>query len=169
MSNLLLGASAIAIAIASPISAANWDARVGGFGEYLVGYSNSSVENLGGEDFDGIDVKQDFEIIFLPSITLDNSLKIGANIQLEGNSDTDSIDESFLFIRGNFGEVLLGSENSAGYLMHYEAPNVLILNPRDLGDFIAYSGDVGVMETRTATPRSTLTIARYLRCGCELR
>ncbi len=89
-------------------------------------------------------MKQDVEIHFLPSIKLDNGIKIGANIQLEGSTSGDQIDESFLFIKGDFGEILLGSENSAGYKMHYDAPNVLYLNLRDLDEFIPYSGSAGV-------------------------
>ncbi len=45
---------------------------------------------------------------------------------------------------GGYGEILLGSENSAGYKMHYEAPTVLFLTPRDLDEFIPYSGSAGV-------------------------
>ena len=144
MRNILLGASALAIVSATPALAAEWTVRVGGYGEHLVGYGTSDVDNGSGEDFDGVDVKQDSEIFFLPSITLDNGIKIGANIQLEGASGDDQIDESFLFIKGNFGEGLFGSENSAGYKMHYDAPSVLFLNPRDLDEFILFSGDAGV-------------------------
>ena len=81
--------------------------------EQYVAYVDSDIRGVPG-DFNGIDSKQDVEIWFLPSITLDNGIKIGANIQLEGNTGGDQIDESFLFIKGSFGEVLLGPENAAG-------------------------------------------------------
>jgi predicted porin len=84
----------------------------------------SSVDSAAGTDFDGVDVQSDSEIFFLPSITLDNGLKFGANIQLEGNTGGDQIDESYLFVKGSFGEINLGSENSAGYKMSYGAPDV---------------------------------------------
>ncbi|MEM1298932.1 MAG: porin [Pseudomonadota bacterium] len=124
MKKVLLGTSAIAAAtaIAAPAYAADWDVRVGGFMEQHVVYS--SVDSASGTDFDGVDVQSDTEIFFLPSITLDNGLKFGANIQLEGNTGGDQIDESYLFVKGSFGEINLGSENSAGYKMSYGAPDV---------------------------------------------
>src|SRR5690606_13221642 len=69
--------------------------------------------------------KSNSEIFFVGTATLDNGLKFGVNVQLEANSNAaDQIDESFLFVEGSFGRFNLGSENSAGYLMTYAAPNV---------------------------------------------
>ncbi len=102
MKKVLLGTSAIALAgaFATSATAAEWNVRVGGYMEQYVAYG-SSDQNISG-DYDGIDSKSDAEVFFAPSITLDNGLKIGANIQLEaagylGTSDT--IDESFVFIK----------------------------------------------------------------------
>ncbi|MEM8820488.1 MAG: porin, partial [Pseudomonadota bacterium] len=98
-----------------------------------------------GEEFGGVDVKQDTEVRFLPSITLDNGIKIGADIQLEANTSTDQIDESFLFIDGSFGRVQLGNENSAGYTMTIAAPDVTLIgvNSGSLTAWIPFSGSAG--------------------------
>ena len=143
MKKALLGTSAIALAgvMAAPASAAEWDVRVGGYYNAMVAYADTN--NAGaGVDFDGVDVSTNTEIFFLPSITLDNGIKIGANIQLEGETNGDQIDESFVYIDGAFGRVQIGSENSAGYTMHYAAPNAAIisLNSPSTGDYIAWSG-----------------------------
>ncbi|MEM6621153.1 MAG: porin, partial [Pseudomonadota bacterium] len=86
MKKILLGSSAMALAAAAatPASAAEWDVRVGGYMVQHVVYGSSDTP--AGVDFDGVDVQSDTEIFFLPSITLDNGIKIGANIQLEGNT-----------------------------------------------------------------------------------
>ena len=99
----------------------------------------------GRADYDGVDVSTNAEIFFLPSITLDNGIKIGANIQLEGETSGDQIDESYVQIQGSFGEILIGSENSAGYKMTYGAPNAAIisLNSPSTGDYIAWTGFTG--------------------------
>jgi hypothetical protein len=94
--------------------------------EQYVAYTDSDANFAG--DFDGIDSKQNAEIWFLPSITLDNGIKFGANVQLEALTGGDQIDEAFVFIKGSFGEILLGSENSAGYKMTYAAPDVTFIN-----------------------------------------
>lgn len=146
MKKALLGTSAIALASAFATSAhaVDWEVKVGGYMEQYAAYAAPDVDGITGDKFSGVDSKMDAEIFFLPSITLDNGLKIGANVQLEGNTDGDQIDESYLFIDGSFGRVLLGSENSAGYLMHYGAPDVTFVNVNSgsLGNWIPFSGTV---------------------------
>jgi len=128
MKKILMGTSALAVAgaFAGQAEAATWDLDWGGYFEASIGYA--SVDGPTGTDFDGVDVLQDAEIQFTPSITLDNGLTFGVDVQLEANAGTngtgDTIDESFIFIKGSFGQVLIGSENSAGYKMSYGAPDV---------------------------------------------
>jgi hypothetical protein len=66
-------------------------------------------------------------------------------VQLEGTTDdSDQIDESYLFVDGAFGRVLLGSADSAGYLMHYGAPDVTFVNVNSgsMSAFVPFSGTV---------------------------
>ena len=134
MKKVLLSTSGLALAsaFASPAASAEWDVRVGGYMEQHAAWASSDVDNTAvGENsgnFDGIDSKQDSEIHFLPPITMDNGMKIGANSQLEGFTSGDTVDESYMFIKGSFGQALLGSENSAGYKMTYAAPDVTFIN-----------------------------------------
>lgn len=145
MKKVLLGTSAIALAgaFANTANAVEWEMAVGGYMEQYVGYANVEVDGLEGE-WDGVDEKSESEIHFKPSITLDNGIKIGADVQLEGNTSSDTIDESFLFVDGAFGRVLLGSENSAGYLMSYGAPDVTFMgvNSGSLPAFVPFTGSV---------------------------
>ena len=144
MKKVLLGTSAIALASAYATSAgaAEWEMKVGGYMEQHLAFAASDVSGFTGDDFDGVDSKQDAEIHFKPSITLDNGLKIGAVVELEAFQNGDQIDESYLFIKGSFGEILLGSENSAGYKMTYGAPDVSFVgvNSNSLASFVPYSG-----------------------------
>jgi hypothetical protein len=160
MKKFLMGSTAVALAglAASPASSAEWDVKVGGYMEQYLGYVDNDIDGEDGSDRDGIDSKQDAEIWFLPSITLDNGIKIGVNIQLEGNTGGDQIDESFLFIKGSFGEVILGNENSAGYKMTYSAPDVTFLNVNSgsLSFFVPFSGNVGGAQRGSDTFRRTL-------------
>jgi len=163
MKKILMGTSAIALAgaMTSQASAAEWNLKWGGFMESYVSFSSvdiNSKSNPGldaATDFDGVDPKTDGEIIFAPSITLDNGVQFGANVQLETNflGNTDRIDESYIFIKGSFGEVLIGSENSAGYKMHYAAPDVSFLNVNSgtISSLIPFSGNIsnanGALDT----------------------
>jgi len=147
MKKILLGTSAVALAsaFANSAYAVDWEVQVGGYMEQYAAWASPEVEGFIDDEYDGIDNKGEAEVHFQPSITLDNGLQIGADVQLEGNTDgSDQIDESFLFLDGSFGRVLLGSENSAGYLMHYGAPDVTFLNVNSgsLTKFIPFSGTV---------------------------
>jgi predicted porin len=86
--------------------------------EQWFGYVNN--DDAAAQDFTGFDVKSDSEIHFKGSTTLDNGISVGVNVQLEANHNGgDQIDESYLIVKGGFGEINLGSENSAMYKMHY--------------------------------------------------
>ena len=160
MRKVLLGTSALALvgAYAGTATAAEFEVKVGGYFEAYAAYADSDVDNVTGEEYGGIDSKRDSEIHFKPSITLDNGIKIGADIQLEGSSGTsDTIDEAYLFIRGSFGEVLLGSENSAGYKMTYAAPDVTFVNVNSgsLTAFVPFSGIAGDGPATVGGPVAT--------------
>ncbi|SMF09148.1 Outer membrane protein (porin) [Tistlia consotensis] len=127
---LLNSTAMVAVAAASVAVAAPAQAQVklglGGYMQQFFGYANSSTNVGSGSDaFNGFDVKSNSEVHFLGETTLDNGLTFGVDIELEGNTNTaDQIDESFLYVEGAFGRFNIGSENSAGYLMSYAAPDV---------------------------------------------
>ncbi|KAB7613480.1 porin [Amylibacter sp. SFDW26] len=152
MKNTLLTTTALALTAGAAYADGHAvDVKVGGF--YNTTVAITSVDtgtNFAGTDFDGIDVLSNAEIIFKPSITLDNGIKFGAEIQLEAGSGggntagaaTDDIDESYVYIQGDFGQVLIGSENSAGYKMTVAAPDVspIFAQSSSLTAFVPYSG-----------------------------
>ena len=65
----------------------------------------------------GDDFKREAEIHVKGTTTLDNGLTIGIRVELEAETSADQIDESYLFFQGSWGRLILGSENSAAYLM----------------------------------------------------
>lgn len=69
------------------------------------------------------DLRHEGEVFFTGETTLDNGLTFGVNIQLEAYTASDQIDETFMYVEGNFGRVNIGAEDSAAYLMHYPAPS----------------------------------------------
>jgi outer membrane protein OmpU len=65
----------------------------------------------------GDDFKREAEVHFKGTTTLDNGLTVGVHVELEAETSADQIDESYLFFQGSWGRLILGSENSAAYLM----------------------------------------------------
>lgn len=116
-------------------SAAEWEVTLGGYMNQYVGFA--STDTFTGETIADVDVQEDAEIHFLPSITLDNGIKFGVDVQLESETDADQIDESFLFVRGTFGEVVLGNNDGAAYAMHYGVRTMGIgIDAGDAGNWI---------------------------------
>ena len=105
---------------------------VGGYHSQVFGYSTNKDNVVSGGNIgtfanarpNTTSQQSDSEIWFGGRTTLANGISIGFDVQLEANTSADVIDESYLFIDGAFGRVVLGSENSADYIMNYSAPNV---------------------------------------------
>jgi len=65
----------------------------------------------------------DAEIWFNIRAVLDNGLKVGGRIELEGASDGDQIDESYMWFENDkFGRMELGSTDRVSAKMNYFAP-----------------------------------------------
>ena len=92
------------------------------------GNGNGSANN--------VDVKGENEVWFGGSTTLDNGLQVGIDMQLRtggttdsstsattGSTNADTIDESYVWVSGGFGKVIIGTENNGTYLLHVTAPD----------------------------------------------
>ncbi|HVI88711.1 MAG TPA: porin [Dongiaceae bacterium] len=118
MKRILLGTSALVGAglIASPAFAA--DGIKLGLGGFFRTSVDVNIDNNGNSDLghsrDASEVTSDAEIYFLGSTTLDNGLTVGARVELEGEQKTgDQIDAAFVYFQGGFGELRIGSQDSA--------------------------------------------------------
>ena len=164
MKNTLLTTTALALtgfagtASAVEVAAGAVNLDIGGYFTTNLAFSSVKTGTTGAKaDYDGFDVHTTSEIHFKPSITLDNGIKVGAQIELEGEQDSDQIDEAYITISGDFGQVLIGSENSAGYKMTVGAPGVSMIghNSSSLTAFIPYSSKTAGADIFRGTLGST--------------
>ncbi|WP_234999580.1 porin [Roseovarius albus] len=156
MKKHLLSTSAIALGVvaAAPASAQDWDVSWGGFFSSHIAIVDTDSQIPDGEgglrsyDGDGINFLNTGEIIFTPSVTLDNGLTFGVNVQMEAQNSgggSDGIDESYMTISGDsFGQLIIGAENSAGYKSLVGAPGVtsMYINSPSISAFIPLSSVV---------------------------
>ncbi len=157
MKKVLLGTTALAVAsfVGAQQAKAQFEVTVGGYTEQKFGYSSVDIDATTA-DFDGFDLKSDSEVHFKAKQTLENGLTFGVQIELEGETNTgDQIDESYVFIQGSFGQLLLGSENSAGYKMTYAAPDVSFANVNS-GDQTNWLPSFGLGSTQAGYFRRVL-------------
>jgi len=123
MKKTLLATTAIVAAglVAAPAIAA--DKKAGPIKLNVGGYMHQSVTNTSQDDSTGqpganqhnTQLTADGEVHFVGSTTLDNGVSVGVNMQLEGDQSGDQMDEHYVWFKGSFGEITIGSENGAAY------------------------------------------------------
>ena len=107
---------------AGPVRAAGLEATLSGYMQQWFGVNDQDEDTTdgpagAGAKFTETHFTSDTEVHFKAKATLDNGLRLDYHVELEGNTSGDQIDESYLTISGSFGQVIFGSENSAGYKM----------------------------------------------------
>lgn len=124
MKKVLLGTTALVAAglLAQPALASDpIKLQVKGYYQNLVTFSDTDAANKQDMQF-----RHEGEVFFIGSTKLDNGLTVGfdAQIELVNRSDGRVFDETYMWFEGGFGKLVLGGENSAGYLTHVTAPSV---------------------------------------------
>jgi predicted porin len=124
---LLTTTAAIALAgAAAPALSQEASLDWGGYYQFHFGYVDAGGTAAVGEDVGGFDMFSDGEIHFMPSITLDNGLTVGAKVELEAQADTGSnIDHTFMTLSGDqLGTIQAGNLNGVGYNTSFVTPGV---------------------------------------------
>ncbi len=150
MKRLLLGTTAVAVTglAAGPALAQDYgkiSLSVGGYYQNFISFVSQDDERSFGteREFNPVNVRHEGEIIFSGETTLDNGLVVGFQAQLEAITQGDQMDETYLYFSGGWGRLLMGSENSAPYLMSYAAPyaglgvnspNFFLFSPLEFND-----------------------------------
>ena len=67
--------------------------------------------------------KQDVEVHFDGSTTLDNGLTVGVHVELEGQTSDDQIDQVYAYFSGGWGQVFFGDTSEALAQMCYLSPD----------------------------------------------
>ncbi|CAE7405555.1 STD2 [Symbiodinium microadriaticum] len=95
------------------------------------------------------EVKQEGEIIFSGSTTLDNGMSAGVAFHLEADNGAGEgdFDETYAWVEGGYGRVVIGAEASAPFQMHYTAPYFVASHGVDSPNFQHTSN----VSSRTAT------------------
>ena len=151
MKKTLLASTALAalgaVAVASPASA-KFEVGVSGYMEQWFGYSDNTDAVPNSDVFDSF---SDSEFFVGFKQTLDNGLEIGGEIQVEGQqASAEQIDEQYIFINGSFGRLEIGTDNGAGYRMHYGLKsNGVGIDENDVDEWIA--GSNSALRTTSQT------------------
>lgn len=82
-------------------------------------YGIGGVDEADGEtsDFNAVSTFFDGEVHIGGTATFDNGLKVGlaTEIELPGSADSQTLDETYLFLDSKYGELRFGGDNTAAY------------------------------------------------------
>jgi hypothetical protein len=137
MRKLLLGTTALVAAAGLSTAASAQTSepikmRMSGYYSAAAGYliTTDNAAGKAGEAHRRESFKQDTEVHFLGETKLDNGLIVGVHFEFEGQTQgsgtlgaaTDQVDETWMYFKGNWGEVRFGDEDDARKLKAYVAP-----------------------------------------------
>jgi hypothetical protein len=107
--------------------------------------------------------KQDTEVHFLGETKLDNGLIVGVHFEFEGQTQGgDQVDETWMYFKGNWGELRFGDEDDVARLKTYIAPtvggNIFGLNEA----FISFTNNpVGTLSTQGTNENDSTKILYF--------
>lgn len=164
MKKLLLGSAAIAgLILASAPAQAQMELTIGGHSKNYIGYNNQD-DVTGGTETRSFDMARETELHFNGESTLDNGLTFGFQIETEmdGGDDSNTVEESYIYMSGTWGRVNAGSENGAAYLLQVSAPSAdsnidgirQYINPVNYANFVV-PGTLGAATWAGGTPAGT--------------
>ena len=125
MKKLLLSSAAICglVAFSAAEAQAQIEVSVGGHTKQYLGWLDQDTDGTREErNFDHL---AESELHFNAVGVADNGLEYGFHVEMEvDNTDgSDTIEESYLFLSGDWGRVNIGAEDGANYLLQVAAPS----------------------------------------------
>lgn len=124
MKKTLLASAAIAgLLLASAPAQAQIELTIGGHSKNYIGWIDQ--DETAGTSVKEFDIQRETELHFNGESTLDNGLTFGFQIEAEvdGGDDSNTIEESYIYLSGTWGRVNVGSEDGAAYLLQVAAPS----------------------------------------------
>jgi predicted porin len=131
MKKVLLGSTAL-VALGLVPAMANAADKIelglsGYFNAYLTaGSVDDNPGDIGAAGVREHGIGRESEIHFRGQTTLDNGIKVGVRVELEGETSADQIDNSYVYFDGGFGRVEVGSIWGPGLIMFYGSPGHVI-------------------------------------------
>ena len=157
MKRFLYGTTALAAVglAAGPVLAAEpLHMELGGYYQQVFGWVDTDTITGGATTNKGdFGNYQNAEVYFKMRGELDNGLKIGGRIELEGENAGDQIDQAYLSLAGGFGQLRIGAINSVAmsaffwsltYLAASMSSMILALSPLVVLSLLALRGERGV-------------------------
>jgi len=158
MKKFLFSATAMVAAVTALSSAQASDPiklGLGGYMQYMVVAADQDDDytSANGKGVNNVDVLGDAEVFFTGETTLDNGMTIGVEVTLEAGTQDgdDDIDQSYMYLQGKYGKLIVGSTDDVAKLSSVMAPSVSELSA---------AGDGSDLELFLLQPVSNIEVAQ---------
>lgn len=154
MKKLLMTSAAVCglVAFGAADAQAQIEVSVGGHTKNYIGWLDQ--DTVAGADERSFDMLRESELHFNAVGVADNGLEYGFQVETEVDDadDAATIEESYLFLSGDWGRVNLGSEDGSAYLLQIAAPSAdsNIDGIRQYINPVNYTGGVATTSATTA-------------------
>jgi outer membrane protein OmpU len=172
MKKLLLSSAAVAglVAFAATPAHAQIEVSVGGHSKNYVGWMDQ--DTAVGADHHEFDMLRESELHFDAVGVADNGLEYGfhAELEVDAADSANTVEESYLFLSGDWGRVNLGSEDGANFLLQVAAPSAdsnidgirQDVNPVNYAAAVVGAGSAGFAATGAmSNPAGTFDAVDY--------
>lgn len=155
MKHYLLGAALLATAFAATPAKAEIAVEIGGLTSTYFGFATQ--DEAAGNSVNNFDILRESELHFNAEATTDSGLTYGLHIEMEadGGDDTNTLEQSYLYLSNQYGKLEVGSVDSVSYKMQVAAPTAdkNIDGVRQLINPVSYAADdiVGAVNDIAAT------------------
>ena len=149
--------TALALVSAAGAAGATDRVRLGVGGYFEAGFAAVNQDEAAATGLRDHGFFKELEIHFKGSTVMDNGITVGADVQLEAYVNADQIDEQYIWFEGSFGRIVLGSENSASYLLHVAAVSASPLGGVNEPSYRFFSAPGGNAAGGFYTTRPSLT------------
>ena len=120
IASVLSFSAAMALISTHPAVAEPMAITIGGY--FTQSVQLVDIDDLGDTTFEDEVFAQNAEIHFKGKTMLNNGTELGIRVELEASESEDQIDEHYLYLKGDWGKLILGAENGIGHLMQVRAP-----------------------------------------------
>jgi len=147
MKSILYGTTAlmaVGLMAGTAVAAEKISLGLGGYWRAAIHVGDSDNDAASGaagaSDFRNHGFGQESEIYFSGKTTLDNGIKFGVMVQLEGETSGDQMDNSYIWSEGAFGRVIFGEEWGVS----------LKMSKGSIGDMLDGHGDFASQNAHTS-------------------
>jgi len=142
MNKVLLGTtvlvSSLAVAPGAAFASDPVKLTLGGYMEYWV--AAGSQDSAYSTPVNSFDIQGDSRIFFTGKTTLDNGMKVGAQVEIAAGADSNDTEvvRSYAWVQGNAGKMIVGKYRDVVWMTHNEAPDASYLTAGlTKSDFVA--------------------------------